>query len=64
MSASTQRAASTSARPRQLIACRVKVTTEQGEKHSYTALCKNTASAVMDAIDRFGFCKVSAEVQK
>ena len=38
--------------------------TATGEQHSYTALFKSTCGAVMDALDRFGFCKVSVEAMR
>lgn len=65
MSATTACAAAMpAARPTRLIKCRVSVRTATGEQHSYTALFKSTCGAVMDALDRFGFCKVSVEAMR
>lgn len=66
MSASTTAcaAAMPAARPTRLIKCRVRVRTATGEQRSYTALFKSTCGAVMDALDRFGFCKVSVEAMR
>lgn len=57
-------AATAAARPARLVKCRVSVRTATGERHSYTALFKSTCGAVMDALDRFGFCKVSVEAMR
>lgn len=47
-----------------LIPCRVNVTTESGDRHSYIALHRNTCGAAMDAFERFGFCKVSVRAAR
>lgn len=60
MNASTTACAAAMSSAR-LIKCRVRARTEAGERHSYTALFNSTCKAVMDALDRFGACKVSAE---
>jgi len=48
-------------RPNRVIPCRVSVTTATGDRHSYCALSRSTCAAAMDALDRFGICKVRVQ---
>lgn len=41
------------------IRCKVEIMTHNGKRHVYDGLFKTTADAVMDALDRFGFGRVS-----
>lgn len=50
-------------RPVKLIKCQVTVKTEDGAQHSYGGLFPSTCDAVIDAIERFGIAKVSAEAR-
>lgn len=59
------RAAHSAAHPTpQLLPCRVHVTTESGARYSYTALHRSTCGAAIDAIQRFGICKVSVRAAR
>ena len=42
----------------------MKVTTTTGARFRYVALFASTTDAAIDALERFGFCKVSVEAMR
>jgi len=45
---------------RRMLACYVRVRTQTGATYCYCALATSTCDAVIQAMDHFGHCKVSA----